>query len=74
MGEGGAVLTSSTKLKLQIDSFRDWEEIVGVKAVMTIHVIKDMTGNLEIFLMGMITSLLTQILDTTLKLLIFKHR
>lgn len=24
MGEGGAVLTSSTKLKLQIDSFRDW--------------------------------------------------
>jgi len=24
MGEGGAVLTNSTKLKLEIDSFRDW--------------------------------------------------
>ena len=45
MGEGGAVITNSNTLKLSIDSFRDWEEIVGVKAGMIILAIKDLIGN-----------------------------
>ena len=40
MGEGGAVLTSSTKLKLQIDSIqRLGKRLVGVKVAMIIHAI-----------------------------------
>ena len=31
MGEGGLVSTNNPKLKKIVESFRDWEEIVGVK-------------------------------------------
>ncbi len=35
MGEGGAVLTQSPKLKKLLESFRDWDETVGVHLVST---------------------------------------
>ena len=41
MGEGGAVITNSNRLKLSVDSFRDWEEIVGARVVTMIPAEKD---------------------------------
>ena len=62
MGEGGAVnIVKDMKLKVIVESLRDWGVIAGALPVATILAISGLAGNLVNFLKVMITNILTAI-------------
>lgn len=68
MGEGGAVLTSSPKLRKLLSPCEIGGEIAGALLDAMILVERDMTGILEIYLRATTTNTPIPILDTTSKL------